>query len=103
YLLLVNPKAKGNSIERARFIVDEISGVLEFYFDDGVEDEKDAKLAAVKDAHIVHFDAADSLAAELADYCALAKAYRSEIDGLGDFDAKLIDEGEKAVKTLREL
>ncbi len=89
-------------MERARFVVDEITAVLEWHFDDGVEDERDAQLAHVRQAHESTPDSADALAAEAEDFAALASIYRKEIDGLGGFDAALIDEAKALAEQLRD-
>ncbi|MFO0592019.1 MAG: hypothetical protein U0441_31015 [Polyangiaceae bacterium] len=89
-------------VDRARFVVDEITAVLEWHFDDGVEDERDAQLAMLQKAHENTPDSTDALAAECEDYAALAQRYRKEIDGIGGFDAALIDEAKKLAAALRE-
>lgn len=88
--------------DRAEFVVDEIESVLEWYFDDGVEDEKDVHLAALKKAHGDAPDSADALASKCEDYAALGREHRSAIDGLGGFDVKLLDEADKLAAELRE-
>ncbi len=88
-------------MERARFLVGEISSVLEFLFDDGVEDERDAQLDAVESSHAETPNSADAYAAELDDYANLANAYRKEIDGLGGFDVKHLDEAKAVAEQLR--
>lgn len=88
--------------DRAVHIIDELSAVLEWYFDDGVEDEKDAQLAAVKKAHKETPDSADALASECEDYAALARPHRAKLAGLGGFDAALIDEADTVAAQLRE-
>ncbi len=88
--------------DRARFVIGEIAAVLEWHFDDGVEDQRDAQLEAVKHAHEDTPDSADALAAEADDYAALASVYRAEIDGLGGFDAALIDEASALAAELRQ-
>jgi hypothetical protein len=101
YLLTVSPRAEAAPTERAHFILGEMSSVLEWYMDDGVEDEKDAQLDRLNETYR---DAAsqDALAAALDDYVALASRYRTELDGLGDFDAALLDEAKALSAQLRE-
>lgn len=88
--------------ERAEFVTDEIESVLEWYFDDGVQDEKDVHLAALKKAHADAPDSADALASKCEDYAALGREHQSAIDGLGGFDVKLLDEADQLAAQLRE-
>jgi hypothetical protein len=101
YMLTVSPKAEAAPTERAHFILSEISSVLEWYMDDGLEDEKDAQLDRLNETYR---DAAsqDALAAALDDYVALASRCRTELDGLGDFDVALLDEAKALSAKLRE-
>jgi hypothetical protein len=102
YLLTVNPTAPADPMERGSHILDELTATLEWLFDDGVEDENDAKLAALESAHGDDPATADALASALDDYAALAEPHRKAMDGLGGFDAKHIDEARKVAKALRE-
>jgi hypothetical protein len=88
-------------LERARFVVSELTAVLEFLFDDGVEDERDAQLARARE---VNEDTSTllGLASALTDYGNLADHYRDEVDGLGEFDVATIDEAKELATTLRE-
>ncbi len=88
-------------LERAAFVLDEITATLEWLFDDGVEDERDAQLVNVKKAHAETPDSHDAWAAELDDYAALAGRYREEIAGRGGFDVALIDEAKALAAELR--
>jgi hypothetical protein len=101
YVLTVSPKADAAPTERARFVLSEISSVLEWYLDDGVEDEKDAQIDRLSETYR---DAAsqDALASALDDYVALASLHRTELDGLGDFDVAMLDEAKALAVQLRE-
>lgn len=101
YLLKASP-GKAAPFERGRFLVGEIAATLGYLFDDGVENERDAQLAAVQASHADTPDSNDALAAELDDYRGLATPYRSEIDGLGGFDLKLLDEAKVVAAELRD-
>jgi hypothetical protein len=101
YLMTASPGA-ASPIERGRYIVGEIMATLGYLFDDGVEDERDAQLAAVQASHAEHPESIDALAAELEDCCALGNLYRSELTGLGGFDPKLLDEAKKVADALRD-
>jgi hypothetical protein len=71
--------------------------------DDGVQDDRDRQLATIKAAHADHSTSTESVAAELADYAALARQEAAGFAGLGGFDIALIDEVERLPKQLREL
>lgn len=101
YVKLVGPTAV-DPMERARFLLGELKAVLEFHFDDGVEDDNDARLAAIGRAHDADPDSADAMALELNDYAALASLHRDSLDGVGGFKATAIDEAVETVKALRD-
>jgi hypothetical protein len=102
YLLTVSPSTSANPVERGHFLLNEITATLEWHFDDGVDDENDAKLAALASAHADDSQSADTLASALDDYAALAEPHRDALDGLGGFDAAYIDEARVVAKALRE-
>jgi hypothetical protein len=76
--------------------------VLDWVCDDGKLDEKDAKLAAIVEAHRNEPASEDALAAELADYVGLAVELKKELEEIGASDPGLIAEGERLVLALRE-
>lgn len=100
YLLTASPSA-ATPRERGRFLVGEMAATLGYLFDDGVDNERDAQLAAVQAAHATTPDSNDAVAAELEDYSGLGETYRTEIDGLGGFDVKLLDEAKAVAAELR--
>ncbi|MFT3764171.1 MAG: hypothetical protein QM820_01420 [Minicystis sp.] len=102
YLLTVSPGTAADPVERGTFLLDEITATLEWLFDDGVEDENDKQLASLQAAHADDPGSADALALALDDYAALAEPHRAAMDGLGEFDAKHIDEAREVAKALRE-
>jgi len=89
-------------MDRARYVVSEIKAALEYLFDDGVEDDRDAQLAAVGKAHAADPDTADALALELVDHAELASRHRDELVEQCWFDAALIDEASRLAKALGE-
>lgn len=99
--LLAAGLSDDDSLARASFVLSELTAVLDFLFDDGVEDERDAQLAR---ARALHDDTGSllTLAAALTDYANLADNYRDELDGLGEFDAAMIDEAKLLAQALRE-
>ncbi len=101
YLMAVDAKST-DTLDRARFVLGEISKVLEFYLDDGVDDENDVRLARVAAAH-KDDSSADALALALENFADLATPHRKAIDGLGDFDAALLDEARTLAKDLRAI
>jgi len=102
YLLTVTPKAEQSPMARARFVIGEIAAALQWLFDDGVSDEKDARLAKVMSAHANDPGTLDAVASQLADYGALAEAYRSDLEAIEAFDVGLIDEAKELAAKLRE-
>jgi hypothetical protein len=88
-------------VGRARHVLSEIAAVLEFLFDDGVEDERDAQLARVKQSND-DTTTQLALASALTDYGNLADHYRDELDGLGNFDVEMIDEAKQLATALRQ-
>jgi hypothetical protein len=100
YQLAASPSTAA-PIGRATFVLNDIAATLEWSFDDGVEDERDAQLASVKKAHADTPDSHDAWAAELEDYAALAGNYRKQMAGLGGFDVALIDEAKALAAELR--
>jgi hypothetical protein len=101
YMNAVSPGTAA-PVERATFVRDEIVSTLEWLFDDGVEDERDAQLQAVKKEYEDDPDSHDAWAAELDGWAGLASQYRKEMDGLGGFDAKLIDEATALAAEFRD-
>lgn len=102
YVFAVNASAEVNPSERGRHLLNEISAALEWLFDDDVEDENDAKLAAARVEHDDRTDTMDGLASALDDYAHLADPFRDKLDGLGGFEVGLIDEAKTIAATLRE-
>lgn len=90
-----------DEVTRGRLVLSELTAVLEYLFDDGVEDERDAQLARVRQAN-EDTSSSDALASALADYAGLADHYRDEVDGLGEFDVAYIDEALQLAKAIRE-
>jgi len=65
YLMAVGPRSGAGTIERGHALLGEITAALEWYFDDGVQDEKDAMLARVSAAHDDDPGTIDALASAL--------------------------------------
>jgi hypothetical protein len=94
-------KGPPDMLSRARFVLDEIVSTLEWLFDDGVEDDNDAKLAAVETEHRNDPATTDALALALEDFAGLAEVHKGEMHGLGGFDVALLDEARKLATELR--
>jgi hypothetical protein len=99
WLLVV--KMNEDVTSRGWVVLDEITDTLEFMFDDGVEDENDKRLATLSTTHAEMPNTADALANALSDYAFLAEPHRAVMDGLGGFDAKMIDEAKQLAEKLR--
>ncbi|XYH95850.1 hypothetical protein ACMHYB_50000 [Sorangium sp. So ce1128] len=82
-------------------MLDEITATLEWLFDDGVEDENDARLAKLGQADADDPATADALALALDDYAALGAPHREAMDGLGGLEAAMLDEARELAAALR--
>lgn len=93
YLLAIDPKkSNADLIERANYVMDEITATLEWLLDDDKEEPADQNLAVINRDHQDDSDSADNLAQALHDYATLAKNLQDRMAGLGGFDVKLIGE-----------
>lgn len=99
--LMTLPPVPGDELDRGRWLVGEIRAALEYHLDDGVTDTADAQLARIATAHRDDPNSIAALAAELADYAALAEPHRAVLDGLGGFSAASLDEAKAVVPALR--
>lgn len=100
YLLSsVAKKNAKSALERAGQLLDAWTATLEWYLDDGVVDDKDAKFAAVVAAND-SVDTIDGAARALKDYSALVELYVDDVDGLLGFERESIDEGRKLAEEL---
>lgn len=100
HVLAIAPPER--SAERAEFVLDELSAAIEWLCADDSEDDKDAKLAAIVEAHRDDPDSEDALASELADYVGLAIELQAQLTEIGAFDVQLIEEAKTLVLALRE-
>jgi hypothetical protein len=87
---------------RAEFVLAEIASGLEWWLDDGVNDDRDKQLAALKAEYADGSTSSHTIAAQLADYAALARQESEGLAGLGGFDLGMVDEAERLAKQLRE-
>jgi len=99
YLLTVEKNESPRA--RAESVLAEIRATLGWYFDDGVEDEKDEMLARLDAAHEGDSQSTDALASALDDYAHLAERHREALDGLGGFEAASLDEARALAAELR--
>lgn len=100
YLLIVNPSASKELLLRVQDLSDKIESVIEYVFDDGVEDEKDAQLAAVK---ANDSDTIDGMALDLDEVVGLARQHIDLMKTVPLFDEAWLEQGEQAAKELRSL
>lgn len=100
--LLATGRGTTNPEPRARWVLNELVSVLEYHFDDGVEDDDDARLAAIGASHAGHPDTMDAMALELEEYAALARPHAKQLKGLGGFDPGLIEEAVVLAAALRD-
>jgi hypothetical protein len=83
-------------------VLGEITAALEWLFDDGIEDERDAQLRSVSEAHRDAPESQDALAVELEDFAALAEQHREALAAMEAFDPAMIDEARTLAAALRE-
>jgi len=100
-LALAGPTG-GPLMARGQFIISEISGVLEYLYDDDVEDDHDRQYDQARGAWSDPTSIA-AMALSLDGWAQFAETERARIDGLGEFDAKLIDEAGEIATKLRLL
>lgn len=103
YLLTIHGASNVSTRERARFVLGEVVAVLNYFLDDGVEDERDVQFAQINEAHGDTGESADAMALALTDYAALARPLADELDGLGGFNRALIDEATSLAAALLAL
>jgi hypothetical protein len=103
YLLATKAtKSAQKLLVRGAELLDQWTAALEWAFDDGVEDDKDAQFAAVQASNERHEDTIDGMASALADFGGLVQKYANELTGVLDFDPATVDEGLKLSAQLRE-
>lgn len=100
YLLTVNPSASKELLLQVQTLTDKIESVLEYVFDDGVEDEKDAQLAAVK---ANDSDTIDGMALDLEEVVGLATLHLDLMKTVPLFDEAWLAQGKAAAEALRAL
>jgi hypothetical protein len=103
YQLVVEPGGGPALRARGEFVLSEITSTLEWHFDDDIEDDDDARLANLTELHGALGDSSDAMALALEDFATLAAPHRDAINGLGGFDAALIDEAPRLAAELRAL
>lgn len=95
------PPVVGPTAARAYTVLREVDQALGWRDGQRAPDARDAELARVR-AVPVREGSAESVALGLEARCALAEACRTELHGVGGFDAARIDEGLALVDALRE-
>jgi hypothetical protein len=104
YQLVVDPKVDGAALKaRGSAVLGEITAVLEWHLDDGIETDDDARLAQLGAAHADDTGSADELAQALSDYATMAKPLAGALHGLGGFDKARITEALALAKSLGEV
>ena len=101
YVFVSGAVAQHDLMAKGRFLLSEITAVLDYYLDDGVEDENDAAFASVKEEHADDPQSADALASALDDYVGLAKPFEAELDGLAGFEVEYLTEATTTAVQLR--
>ena len=101
FRLTVAPPPEAGPMDRSRFVLDELTGALEYLFTDGVEDENDVRFANLAIEHAESFSQ-DAVAQALNDYAELAEQNRAALEKLAAFDVGLIAEARALASDLRE-
>lgn len=102
-VLTTTNKKDGDTLEKSLFVASELRGGMKFVFDDGIEDEKDEQLAALELEHEDTPETFDGLALMLEQFGTLAKKYVKDLDGVGGFKAKSIDDAFELAQKLRAM
>lgn len=100
YKTQVNPPNE-DLMGQAADVLSELTAVLQFHYDDGVDTVEDTQLARLGSEHAEPVSQ-DMMALALDDYAALAQPIRAELDGLADFSAETIDLARDLARRLRE-
>lgn len=87
-------------VDRAEFLLSEIRQCLEFLFDDGVDDERDAEYARLSESH-TDTSSHDALALSLEGFAYYANRFRERLAPLPEFDVAMLDEALTVVESLR--
>lgn len=103
WLLTAEGAAHAALRRRSTEVLSELITVLDYYLDDGIEDDNDTKFAQVNALHAETGESTDAQALALFDYAALAKPLQAKLHGLGEFDGAMIDEAPVLAEKLRGL
>ncbi len=103
WLFIIDPSTGPDLRMRAEFVLSEIIIIIDWYLDDGVTDDNDARFAKLGQVHGELGESAAAIALALDDYAALATPMRDALDGLAGFDAKMLDEAPMLAAKLRAL
>jgi hypothetical protein len=85
---------RGSSIARIS-VGDEIDATLEHWFTAHHDGDDLAKLQRIRAEHAKAGESASALGVELGAYAQLAAPFKNKLDGVGGFDASLVDEAHK--------
>lgn len=102
YQAALVPRGSQELLARGNFLLTELTGAIAYRLDDGVEDESDVRLEHLRQEH-ADADAIDEIALALEDYAEMARPMIDELDDVGGFEARYIDEAIEVAKRLRAL
>jgi hypothetical protein len=88
-------------VERGEYLLFELKRSLEFLFDDGLDDSRDAELARLSESH-TDTSTHDALAGSLEGFAIHANKHREALMTLPAFKAEHIDEAFMVAQRLRE-
>jgi hypothetical protein len=96
----LNPR---DLMERGERLLSEIAAALEWYLDDTATGEQDVLTESLPDVHRNSNASNADLAFELYDYAEVASELAEELDGIGGFDKRSIDEAFEIARKLVEV
>lgn len=100
YLIATSPSATKELLDEANRLVSDMEAAFEFAFDDGVADEKDDQLDAIKSTR---HDTIDGTALDLDECVGVARRNIEVLRAIPAFDPGWIDRAEVLAKDLRAL
>lgn len=103
YLAAAQLNLSPEKYKRADFLESELEAVLLWYFDDGVEDDNDAQLSAVRTSPAMRSESIAAKALSLNQLATLARPHALKLNGLGGFDIAYITEAEALADELRAI
>lgn len=100
FILSTAPRESLDLLDRGEYVLGELKAAIQHHADDGEVNELDAQVDELARLH-TGADSFVEVAQALDDYAAVAEPIRNELDGLGGFDASMIEEARDLALKLR--